>query len=154
MAKSMWTRSEKDDLYPKTMTIRVPSQHAHFETDKGPITNNVRKQLYDLIETKHFKVAFQKQHGTTMDYFHWESLRRLTNSLTQAQKGAHMKAVQGQWPTMDILAKRANSEVRPKCPLCGNLGDSNKHVIFCTHESNATIHDEYSKDLSLFLKDI
>lgn len=46
-----------------------------------------------------------------------------------------MKQVQSQWQTLDIFAKGANLDIKPKCPCCKMIMNSNIHVIFVTDQS-------------------
>lgn len=153
LAKRIWTTDTSHPMYPQREDPLLPSTIWHILINNKRITNEAKTKVIDAIESEKFKERFEeKWPAASIDDFHWESMRQIMADLPPRQLTGHLKCIYSQWATLDVHAKRANSEKIPQRPFGCRCPDSNQHVIYCTRPSNAQLHATFIADLKKCLR--
>lgn len=140
-------------MHPRHEDPLLPSTKWHLHIKNKRITNDVTTKVIDAVESDKYKKRFEEKWPTaSIDDFHWEALRRITENLPLRKIMGHLKCIHSQWVTLDVLAKRANSDKTPHCPFDCRCPDSNQHVIHCSQTSNATLHKSFLANVDQCLR--
>jgi hypothetical protein len=130
IADALATQQRESMVRPVT---HVLGDHCHLVIQDRYITRDTQKWLMQKAGEIPIQHYYREKYGWKWDAFnavHWEVQHKVLRTYQQSDQRRILKFVHGWLPTNHRLY-REGQEASPTCPLCGNLEETNDHLLDC-----------------------
>ena len=128
----IYLKSTSSKPPPSNNATVFPAQSVYLENQGYPQVTQIGEQL--IFGKMHQKIVqhVHTYHGIHPDHFKKVDFNTMKKTLSRETKlkGKRLKAINGQWATMERQANW-NQTDSPKCPLCHRCPETWMHVLRC-----------------------